>query len=218
MAIPVIRQKGPIGRFRTCPKAPCTRDSRPPAAQLDGESKPARHGSRLHERTAPGKDHVGRRHTRRGTGEGIAAHPQRKRSAAYARLDGSRSGRVMAQMKQVEVVTADAATAPTESENLVDARRYQPRQLRAIIRQHSPEVALPGVNGDTELQSCLAHLILESQAYSGPTNGQRVSRVMSYPCSSPTGSAVPDDAPTVQCQAPFPADRPGHAHAQPGAG
>ena len=71
----------------------------------------------------------------------------------------------MAQMKQVEAVTADAATAPTESENLVDARRYQPRQLRAIIRQHSPEVALPGVNGDTELQSCLAHLILESQAY-----------------------------------------------------
>ena len=105
----------------------------------------------------------------RGTGEGIARHSaQRKRPAAYARVfDGSRSGRVVAPMK-VEAATADAATAPRrqpKEKTFVDARRYQPRQLRAIIRQHSPEVALRRVNCDTELQSCLAHLILESQAY-----------------------------------------------------
>ena len=43
-------------------------------------------------------------------------YPQRKRPAAYVRLDGNRSGRVMAPMKQVEAATADAATAPTERE------------------------------------------------------------------------------------------------------
>ena len=45
--------------------------------------------------------------------------------------------------------------------------------------------------------------------WTGPTNGRRVSRVISYLCSSPTGSAVP--------QALLRADRPGHAHPQPGA-
>ena len=51
--------------------------------------------------------------------------------------------------------------------------------------------------------------------WTGPTNGWRVSRVMSYPCTSPTRSAVPDDAQTLRCLALLPADRPGHAHAQP---
>ena len=48
-----------------------------------------------------------------------------------------------------------------------------------------------------------------------PTNGRRVSCVTSYLYTSPTRSAVPDDAPTLRCLALLPADRPGHAHAQP---
>ena len=53
--------------------------------------------------------------------------------------------------------------------------------------------------------------------WTGPTNGRRVSRVMSYPCTSPTRSAVPDDAQTLRCLALLRADRPGHAHTQSGA-
>ena len=51
--------------------------------------------------------------------------------------------------------------------------------------------------------------------WTGPTNGRRVSRVMSYPCTSPTGSVMPDDAPTLRSQVPPRADRPGRAHPQP---
>ena len=47
--------------------------------------------------------------------------------------------------------------------------------------------------------------------WTGPTNGRRVSRVMSYPCTSPTRSAVPDDAQTLRCLALLRAARPGHA-------
>ncbi len=54
--------------------------------------------------------------------------------------------------------------------------------------------------------------------WTGPRNGRRVSRVMSYLCTSPTRSAAPDDAQTLRCQAPLRADRPRHAHTQPGAG
>ena len=53
--------------------------------------------------------------------------------------------------------------------------------------------------------------------WTGPTNGRRVSRVKSNLCTSPTRSAVPDDAPTVRCLAPLRVDRPGHAYPPPGA-
>ena len=50
-----------------------------------------------------------------------------------------------------------------------------------------------------------------------PTNGRRVSCVNRHLYTPPTRSAVQDDAPTLRCQAPPRADRPGQAHAQPGA-
>ena len=53
--------------------------------------------------------------------------------------------------------------------------------------------------------------------WTGPTNGRRVSGVTSHLYTSPTRSAVPDDAQTLRCQALLRADRPGHAHPQPGA-
>ena len=43
--------------------------------------------------------------------------------------------------------------------------------------------------------------------WTGPTNGRRVSRVMSYLYTSPTRPAVPVHAPTPQCQVLLRADR-----------
>ena len=89
--------------------------------------------------------------------------------------------------------------------------------MSSTANLHQPSAALPAGGRPASVPGALRQSCLARFGNGGWPATRRVSRVVSYLYTSPTRSAVLDDAPTPQRQALLRADRPGHAHTQPGA-